>query len=118
MHLSITFGICRLGINMDPPQRFTSNKPYRPLAEAVCQRRLLAAQDWDIINLPQHEWRRNVTQKERAVYVEKLLACSLEDGRNSLEKITNDVDASAACRRAAVAAAAAAVGASRHDRLD
>ncbi|KAL0039309.1 hypothetical protein WJX79_002716 [Trebouxia sp. C0005] len=49
----------RLGINMDPPQRFSSNRPYRPLAEAVCQRRLLAAQGWEMITLPQHEWRRN-----------------------------------------------------------
>ena len=110
--------LCRLGINMDPPQRFTSNKPFKPLAEAVCTRRLLAAQDWDVINLPQHEWRRNVTQKERAVYLEKLLACTLEDGRNKLEKITNDVDASAACRRAAVAAAAAAFKASQVQRLE
>jgi hypothetical protein len=61
-----------------------------------------------MITLPQHEWRRNVSQKERAVYLEKLLDCSLEDGRDSLKRITNDSDASAACRKAALQAAAAA----------
>ncbi len=104
---------CRLGINMDPPQRFSSNRPYRPLAEAVCQRRLLAAQGWEMITLPQHEWRRNVSQKERAVYLEKLLDCSLGDSRDSLKKITNDSDASAACRKAALQAAAAAATAAQ-----
>ncbi len=103
----------RLGINMDPPQRFSSNRPYRPLAEAVCQRRLLAAQGWEMITLPQHEWRRNVSQKERAVYLEKLLDCSLEDSRDSLKRITNDSDASAACRKAALQAAAAAARAAQ-----
>lgn len=99
---------------MDAPSRFSSNKPYRPLAEAVCQRRLLAAQGWDMITLPQHEWRRNVSQKERAVYLEKLLDCTLEDSRDSLRKITSDSDASAACRKAAVQAAAAAVRAAQY----
>ena len=107
-------GHFRLGINMDPPQRFTSNRPYKPLAEAVCQRRLLAAQGWDMITLPQHEWRRNVTQKERAAYLEKLLDCTLEDTRDSLRKINSDSDASAACRKAAVEAAAAAARVVRH----
>ena len=104
----------RLGINMDPPQRFSSNRPYRPLAEAVCQRRLIAAQGWDMITLPQHEWRRNVTQKERAAYLEKLLDCTLDDRRDSLSKISSDSDASAACRKAAVAAAAAAARAAQY----
>lgn len=99
---------------MDPPQRFSSNRPYRPLAEAVCQRRLLAAQGWDMITLPQHEWRRNVTQKERAAYLEKLLDCTLEDTWDSLRRINSESDASAACRKAAVEAAAAAARAARH----
>lgn len=100
---------------MDPPQRFSSNRPYRPLAEAVCQRRLIAAQGWEMITLPQHEWRRNVTQKQRAAYLERLLECSLDNAENSLSKISSDSDASAACRKAAVAAAAAAARAAQHN---
>lgn len=67
-----------------------------------------------MITLPQHEWRRNVSQKERAVYLEKLLDCTLEDTRDSLRKINSESDASAACRKAAVEAAAAAARAVRH----
>ena len=77
---------------MDPPQRFSSNRPYRPLAEAVCQRRLIAAQGWDMITLPQHEWRRNVTQKQRAAYLEKLLDCTLDRAGDSLSRINTDSD--------------------------
>ena len=67
-----------------------------------------------MITLPQHEWRRNVTQKERAAYLEKLLDCTLDDRRDSLSKISSDSDASAACRKAAVAAAAAAARAAQY----
>eukprot|EP00891_Asterochloris_glomerata_P003302 jgi/Astpho2/3302/Aster-x0156 len=63
----------RLAIELVPPQRFTVNKPHRLLAEAVCQQRLLHSLDWDIIMLPQHEWRKLPSRDAKAHYLESLL---------------------------------------------
>ncbi|KAK9803158.1 hypothetical protein WJX72_005700 [[Myrmecia] bisecta] len=64
----------KTAMKVEPPGRFSTNKPFRPLADAVVAKRLLAAQGWTIISLATHEWKRSWTQAQKAAYLQQRLA--------------------------------------------
>ena len=100
----------KLGIKVDPPQNFTANKPSRPLADTICQTRLLTAQGWNLITVPHHEWRKRPTHQDKAAFLKQLLDRQLigPEKEQKLDAVNDEERAIEACRAAAAAAANAA----------
>ena len=72
----------------------------------VCQQRLLHSLDWDIIMLPQHEWRKLPSRDAKAHYLESLLTPRPALPRPVFD--AEEVAALAACHAAAQAVHTAA----------